>query len=156
MRPIPFDANRDLAPIPFDERLLASALEMKNLGLTWHPHVGCFVWDATRRIQPDSPFPHNVYFVLSMPRFIGIFGSLKAMQEELVWVPTWHQARLLCRRMGVADEAVANACLSPKGLQPGKEENAIYRLLIEALKSSAGRRFNICIGRPKACDVGRE
>lgn len=137
MRPIPVDASKDLAPIPFDERLLAAALEMKTLGLAWHPHVGCFVWDVARCIQPDSPFPSHVYFVLSLPRFIDIFGSLEAMQERLVWVPTWHQARLLSRRVGVTDEAVASACLAPKGLQPGEEENAIYRLLIEALKRPA-------------------
>jgi hypothetical protein len=34
-----------------------------------------------------------------MPRFISIFGSTDAMSEKLVWLPTWHQARLLCRHL---------------------------------------------------------
>jgi len=31
--------------MPFDEGICQKALEMKNSGLAWRPHVGCFVWD---------------------------------------------------------------------------------------------------------------
>jgi HrpA-like RNA helicase len=45
MAPIRFNPEKDLAPTPFDEQICRLALEMKSLGLTWQPHVGCFVWD---------------------------------------------------------------------------------------------------------------
>ena len=45
MTPIPFDPAKDLAPIPFDDRICRLGRELKAKGLTWRPHVGCFVWD---------------------------------------------------------------------------------------------------------------
>ena len=96
MNRMPFHPETDYAPIPFDNSVLNAAAEMKRLGLPWTPHTGCFVWDPEGRIEAPSPFPFRVYFILSLPRFIGIFGSIDAMREQLVWVPTWYQARQLC------------------------------------------------------------
>jgi hypothetical protein len=89
------------APIPFDDRLLQSALAMKKCGLPWTPETGCFVWDPLKVIQAPSPFPKRIYFILSMPRFMNIFGDIDTMQEKLVWLPTWHQATLLCRELKI-------------------------------------------------------
>ena len=98
MQPVPFDPATDLPPTPFDETLCDLARQLKDGGLAWKPHVGCFVWDPDAYIKPDAPFPNHIYFILSLPRFLDIFGSLTAIQEKLVWLPTWHQAFLLCRR----------------------------------------------------------
>lgn len=95
--------NKDqTSPIPINNSVLMSALRMKTNGLPWSPQVGCFVWDRESVIQAPSPFPKRVYFILSMPRFMKIFGSQEAMRKQLVWVPTWHQAYQLCRQLGVA------------------------------------------------------
>lgn len=91
-----------MAPIPFNKRVLKSALNLKNLGLDWQPHVGCFVWDEQKQIGVPSPFPDNVYFILSLPRFTTIFGSIENIKKALVWVPTWHQAVLLNKNGGMA------------------------------------------------------
>jgi hypothetical protein len=94
-------------PIPFDNQLLQSALEMKRSGLPWTPEKGCFVWDPQGVIQAPSPFPNRVYFILNMRRFLDIFGSIEAMQEKLVWLPTWYQAVQLSSELEVrwaADE----------------------------------------------------
>jgi len=37
------DEKFGLPPIPFDDRLMDLALDLKNSGLPWSPHVGCFV-----------------------------------------------------------------------------------------------------------------
>ena len=76
MKPVPFNPQNDLATIPFEKNLCNLALEMKQLGLPWSPHVGCFVWDRDEHIEVDSPFPERIYFILSMPRFLSIFGSM--------------------------------------------------------------------------------
>ena len=55
--PIRFDAEKDLEPTAFDERIRRLASRMKELGLSWQPYVGCFVWDADNRIKPESLFP---------------------------------------------------------------------------------------------------
>lgn len=98
----PFDPNTDLAPIPFDPALCRIAAGLKASGLPWKPHVGCFVWDPDEHIAAPSPFPGRVYFILSMPRFIDIFGSAEAVREHLVWLPTWYQARRICHLRGIA------------------------------------------------------
>ena len=127
MPPVPFDPSNDLAPIPFDDETCQLALQLKDSGLPWSPHVGCFVWDSEHLIQPDSPFPNHVYFILSLPRFVGIFGSLDAIREKLVWLPTWHQARLLCQHHGITPEET----LKPSS--PAEELRTLYRLLIQTL-----------------------
>lgn len=93
--------NNDIAPMPFDQEVLKSAYRLKRVGLPWSPHVGCFVWDRQGNISVPSPFPNNVYFILNLNRFLQIFGSLEKMSENLVWLPTTHQALELCRNHGV-------------------------------------------------------
>ena len=135
MSPIPFNPQKDLAPIVFDTRTCRLANELKHLGIPWQPHVGCFVWDPDEHIEAESPFPHRIYFILSLPRFIDIFGSIEAIAEKLVWLPSWHQARLLCQQLGVPDSAVANIWQSQTPLSAGGELWHIYELLIAALKA---------------------
>ena len=131
MKPIPFNPTTDIAPTPFDEQHLQLAGRLKQRGLPWTPHVGCFVWDPAAHIEADSPFPMRIYFILSLPRFIGIFGSLEEMVDKLVWLPTWHQARLLALRLSV-DPQKMTALLS-SGPPPGEELLGLYRLILEAL-----------------------
>jgi hypothetical protein len=133
MKPIPFNPAVDMAPIPFDGKHLELAREMKQRGLVWTPHVGCFVWDHEKHIQPESPFPMRVYFILSLPRFISIFGSSEAVAEKLVWLPTWHQARLLAVRLGVGQTQLSGIWSSGLTPSPGEDLLEMYRLILEAL-----------------------
>jgi hypothetical protein len=106
---IHFNPETDLAPIPFNKRVCRQANEMKKSGLQWTPHVGCFVWDPDYHIAPDSPFPNRVYFILSLPRFFDLLGSKEAIYEKLVWLPTWHKAQLICRRLGIQMDGIAKS-----------------------------------------------
>jgi hypothetical protein len=92
------------------------------------------VWDPDEHVKVESPFPHRIYFILSLPRFIDIFGSIEAIAEKLVWLPTWHQARLLCQKLGVPDRAVVNIWQSRTPPSTDEELRQIYKLLIGALK----------------------
>ncbi len=93
--------ENSIDPIPIEDRLLDLALDLKRSGLPWTPHVGCFVWDPEGLITAPSPFAKRVYFILSMQRFLRIFGDIETMQDRLVWLPTWYQAAQLCRQMGI-------------------------------------------------------
>ena len=134
MRTIPFDPQNDLAPIPFEDELCILALEMKQLGLQWHPHVGCFLWDPDRLINYPSPFPNRVYFILSLPRFIDIFGSVENIVAKLVWLPTWHQARLICRQLEIEDNVMLGLFRGDKLLSMHEDQKYIYRCICTALK----------------------
>ncbi len=134
MKPIPFNPRKDLAPVVFDTKICRLAAEIKRLGIPWQPHVGCFVWDPDEHIKAESPFPHRIYFILSLPRFVDLFGSIEAIAEKLVWLPTWHQARLLCQQLGVPDQIVATIWQRQTPPTAGEEWVQIYKLLIGTLK----------------------
>ena len=129
-----FNPEEDLAPIPFDEQIRLKALEMKNSGLVWRPHVGCFVWDPEEIIKPDSPFPNRIYFILSLKRFIDIFKTMDRIADELVWLPTYNQALGLYQRLA-GPEAVKNRN-GPEDptLTAADELLQIYGLIIDALR----------------------
>ncbi|WP_300464077.1 hypothetical protein [Desulfobacula sp.] len=134
IKPVKFDGKKDLAPIPFDEKVCQLALKMKKSGLIWHPHVGCFAWDPDGIISSESPFPNRVYFVLSLPRFIDILGSVGQISEKLVWLPTWHQARLLYQTMGMKAEQGALLECDLRRF-PGDDLIHLYGRLIAALEA---------------------
>ena len=138
MKAVPFDPSRDLETMPFTLRHAELAKEMKRLGIDWHPHVGCFVWDPEGYIRANSPFPQRIYFILSLPRFIEIFGTIAAMAEYLVWMPTWHQTRLLCRRYQMPDEISAKILIGAASQNPGEELIALYNLIIDFLRKRSG------------------
>jgi hypothetical protein len=133
MKPIPFNADTDAAPMPFSMQHVNAASRLKELGLPWTPHVGCFVYDPAGVIEAESPFPGRIYFILSLPRFVKIFGSVEAIGDRLVWLPTWHQARLLGRRLGVGGDEIAALWTYKHSLEPGDELLALYDILADAL-----------------------
>jgi hypothetical protein len=135
MKPIRFDPEKDLPPTPFDDRICRLALKMKDLGLGWQPHVGCFVWDPDNWIKPESPFPGRIYFILSMPRFVEIFGSVEEMALKLVWLPTWHQAWLICREMSATEGACDRNPPFASSRTPTEELIRIYGLIIDSLQN---------------------
>lgn len=100
MKSTPFNSVTDLPPIPFDIRHCRLAARLKAAGLAWTPHVGCFVWDRDGFIPVPSPFPERIYFILNLDRLLKIFTSLDTMREQLIWIPIWHQGRLVLERLG--------------------------------------------------------
>jgi hypothetical protein len=130
----PFVPDRDLAPIPFDLDYCIVAKRLKDHGLRWRPQVGCFVWDEAGVIEAPSPFPERVYFVLNLGHFLKRFGTVEKMIDELVWLPTWHQARLVCRRLSISDAEIWEA-LSSAGAEPvGSELLLLYHLILRELE----------------------
>ncbi len=130
MKPTPFNPETDLPPISFDEQHRHLATELKEAGLTWKPHVGCFVWDRDGHIEVGSPFPDRIYFILNLGHFLRIFGTIEAVAEKLIWLPTHHQARLLCDRFGVDAKEISAAISSAKPLD---ELLALYRIILNKL-----------------------
>jgi len=135
MKPTPFQPETDIAPTSFERRHCEMAASLKDAGLEWTPHVGCFVWDRDRHIGVNSPFPERIYFILNLGHFVRLLGSVEDVRKKLIWVPTWHQARTLCWSMGVKDEEVFQAFITEKP-RPGDELITLYRMLLEALQEA--------------------
>ncbi|MGQ9921708.1 MAG: hypothetical protein ACUVRZ_10320 [Desulfobacca sp.] len=133
MKPTPFDVAQDLPPLPFDGRHCEAAARLKGAGLPWHPHVGCFVWDRDVHLPVPSPFPQRIYFILNLGHFVRLLGSEQDIAAKLIWLPTWHQARLLAQSLGVSSQAVAALWRQDGEMRPGEELLALYELLQQAL-----------------------
>ena len=134
MSSVRFDPRKDFPPTPFDHRHTAMAKKLKRMGLPFDPHVGCFVWDSEKVIQSPSPFPNRIYFILSLPRFLDIFGSKENIAEKLVWLPTWHQVRVLCEKMGIGGNRIVALWQVETPPSPGQELLTLYSILIDTLK----------------------
>lgn len=132
MKPTPFDSDRDLPPLPFDARHCDSAARLKTAGLPWHPHVGCFVWDRDGHIAVPSPFPQRIYFILNLGHFLQILGTLEDIQAKLIWLPTWHQARLLATDLAVPPDTIARIFQQEPATAPGDELLALYDIVLQA------------------------
>jgi len=132
MKPTPFTPDTDLAPIPFSPELCQLASQLKQNGLIWHPHVGCFVWDKDQHIPVSSPFPHRIYFILNMGHFLKIFESTSKMIEQLVWLPTYHQARLVCEQFSIPSKGINEKRLTKS--QNGDDLINLYQIILKILK----------------------
>lgn len=135
MHSTPFNPKSDLPPLPFEDRHCQIAASLKQAGLSWTPHVGCFVWDRDRHLNVPSPFPNNIYFILNLGHFLRLLGSVDDLREKLIWMPTWHQARLLCRQLGIPDLAVMKSLSSDEAFAAGQDLVALYSLLLNTLKA---------------------
>jgi hypothetical protein len=128
MKPTPFDPQTDLAPVPFSKNVKLRAKELKDKGLIWKPHVGCFVWDEHGIIKVPSPFPGDIYFILNLGHFLKIFDSIENMKDRLVWIPTWHQGRLIARQLGITQDAFMQV-FDKHGTEADSELVALYELI---------------------------
>lgn len=135
MKPTPFDVAQDLPPLPFDRRHCEAAAQLKTAGLPWRPHVGCFVWDRDKCIAVPSPFPERIYFILNVGHFLKILGSLEDIAAQLIWLPTWHQARLLAQRLALPTPALGALWQAKTAVAPGEELLALYELLLQELQA---------------------
>jgi hypothetical protein len=133
MKSTPFNIATDLPPIPFDMRHCRLAAELRTAGLSWTPHVGCFVWDRDGHIPVPSPFPERIYFILNLGRFLDIFDSLDAMRETLIWLPTWHQARLVLDRLGGTPEEIRGVLRGNGKMVPGEDVLGLYECILRML-----------------------
>jgi hypothetical protein len=134
MKPTPFETATDLPPIPFDEKHCRLAHALKDAGLKWKPHVGCFIWDQKGYIEVSSPFPGRIYFILNLGHFLKLFETLDEIAEKLTWLPTWHQAFLLCEKLGVDPKDVAAIWQTDRALEPGAELLALYSIILKRLQ----------------------
>jgi hypothetical protein len=69
-----------------------------------------------------------------LPRFLDIFGSKENIADKLVWLPTWHQARVICDKLGVGDDRIAALWQVEAPPSPGDELLALYSILVDAYR----------------------
>jgi hypothetical protein len=76
-----------------------------------------------------------MYFILNLGHFLRIFGSLDDISKKLVWLPTYHQARLLCDQVGVDQEEVSAVLASAETIRPGDEILELYKMILHRLEA---------------------
>ena len=133
MKSTPFNMSTDLAPIPFAKEVCLAAKSLKQKGLDWNPHVGCFVWDENNSIEVASPFPNQIYFILNLGHFLKIFDTVENMKEKLVWIPTLHQAKQICIRLNISPKDISETTQKDNHDEINAEVIDIYKLINDHL-----------------------
>ena len=129
--------ENDLAPVPFDRRICEMAAKLKNAGIPWKPHVGCFIWDRDEYISVPSPFPERIYFILNLGRFTELLGSFEDIAEKLIWIPTWHQARELMNRLSRQQTEEKRIIKIDQSMNLDDEYAALYDMLLQVLRRNS-------------------
>jgi hypothetical protein len=132
MKSTPFNPGTDKLPIPFTKEVCQFAKKLKSAGLKWQPQVGCFVWDESNKIKVASPFPNKIYFILNLGHFEKIQGSIEDVENEMIWLPTWHQARLICKEFDISDQIIYDA-ISAKRSDEFTDILELYGLILNKL-----------------------
>jgi hypothetical protein len=133
VKPTPFVTGTDLEPIPFSLEHCGLAKELKEKGLDWRPHVGCFVWDEKGHIKVSSPFPYGIYFILNLGHFLKIFETIENMKEKLVWLPTWHQAKIICKNLNISQDEINGALGGEEAEGVWADAAILYKLISKRL-----------------------
>ena len=124
----------------FSQNEIEAARRLKELGLTWYPAPGQFVFDEEGVIEQHSPFQERVYFILDLKHFLRRTGSVDRLKSVLFWLPTGHEARELLRFQGVGDGEVADALQDARSIESRSELSTLYRLLETGLKRDSSAR----------------
>lgn len=121
----------------FTEDEIRLAKRLKELGLSWVPNVGHFVWDEVGIIERESPFQEKVFFILDLRHFLRRAESMGKLQRSMVWLPDWSEARQILRKRGLSSEAVARRLRLPESLENNTERLCLYQMIEESLLSGA-------------------
>ena len=65
----------------FTAEEIEMARHLRQLGLTWEPRVGHYVYDETGFCQKGSPFQDRVYFILNYDYFINQVGGVDRFKQ---------------------------------------------------------------------------
>jgi hypothetical protein len=96
---------------------------------------GQFVFDESAMVERESPFQPGVYFVLNYEYFVKIAGGLTSFRENMLWLPTWEQCRVILRERGVDDGRVAQHLADCNAFLDGQERSCLYEFIIDHLQS---------------------
>ncbi len=53
----------------------------------------------------------------------------------MVWLPTWHQAKLICRNLNISQREINTAICSPGAAGLGDDTAALYTLIMKKLQN---------------------
>jgi len=124
----------------FSQQEIDAARLLRELGLSWFPAPGHFVFDEAGVIEQPSPFQERVYFILELKYFLRRTGCVDRLKSALFWLPTWHDARELLQSQGVADWEVADALKNAGAIESRSELLTLYRLLEVGLQRDPSSR----------------
>jgi hypothetical protein len=65
--------------------------------------------------------------------FLKRFPTLESMNQKLVWLPTWHQARQICTSIGIADSSILDVVQDSFRADRNDELLGLYGLILTRL-----------------------
>ncbi len=105
----------------FQSEEIHLARELRDLGLSWEPCAGQYIWDEAGVIDDPSPIQENVHVIHDVRGILRQAGSMNQLKKAMCWLPTWREARQLLRSMGLSDLKV------PSGVSEERRPGTRFR-----------------------------
>jgi len=115
----------------FSERMIELAREFRTGGVPWEPGPGQYVLDCYDVVKRESPFQDGVYFILNFPHFLKLAGGVDGFRRQMLWLPTWDQARGILRQAGVSDRCQQERLIERNAVAEGCELQCLYEWIAE-------------------------
>jgi hypothetical protein len=125
----------------FNAEEIRLARKLRDLGLSWEPQVGQYVWDEDGVIDQPSLVQDRVHLIHDLRYFQRQAGSKRGLKDTLCWLPTWREARQLLRSKGLSDLKVLAALVKSDALEQDSELAVLYQLLADELSEARTTSF---------------
>ena len=122
----------------FSERLIELADRFRAGGVPWEPGPGQYVLDRNDVVERESPFQPGVYFILNYPHFLKLAGGLESFRSQMLWLPTWDQAREVPRQAGFSDDQQQTRLIECDAIAGGCELECLYEWIAECYPKKSG------------------
>lgn len=126
----------------FEQELIDLAKHLKSLSMEWEPEVGNYIYDANGIVKPSSPFQPQVYFLLNYDCFMQQVGGVERFRREMVWLPTWHDARKILRQLNVTDCEVQARVMDSAAIANQNELKTLYQIIEEKLAARSASQLS--------------
>ncbi len=101
----------------------------KAYGLDWQPSVGDYVLDQSEMINKSSPFRTESTLSSTWTCSFGRAGSLEMLKDRVCWLPDWHQARQILRKLGLSTQETIQHLIQSGAFEKCSERTELYRLI---------------------------
>ncbi|MBX7246980.1 MAG: hypothetical protein K1X53_15895 [Candidatus Sumerlaeaceae bacterium] len=118
----------------FDNKTIAMARKLRDLGLAWDPAPGQYVFDDRGILHHPSPFQEGVYFILDLEHFLKSTGTMQNFRASMFWLPTWNESIEILERLGVTRQDISRNMTEQNAISNRSELMVLYHMIAAELQ----------------------
>ena len=76
---------------------------------------------------------NRIHFILNLGHFLKIFETIENMKVKLVWLPTCHQAKIICKNLNISQTEINAALCGEEAERLWADVRVLYKLISRRL-----------------------